>query len=220
MISLSQQTARQMRKDVFDKLMELPVGFFDSRQTGDIISRISYDIDTVNASLANDLLQICTTIITVVGSLVMMLSISPLLSLIFVITVPLAAIFIRRNTARIHTYFRTRSAKLGMLNGFVEEIVSGQKTIKAYHTEDTIISRFDICNEDAVTAYFEADYHSALLGPFVNFINNLSLSFISIFGAILYLVGRITLGNMSSFILYSRKFSGPINEAANILSEI
>jgi ATP-binding cassette subfamily B protein len=220
MISLSQKTASQMRKDVFDKLMELPVSFFDSHQTGDIISRISYDIDTVNTSLANDLLQICTTVVTVTGSLFMMFTISPLLSLVFVITVPLAAIFIRYNTAKIHGYFRRRSSALGSLNGFVEEIVSGQKTIKAYHREETIISRFDACNEDAVIAYYEADYHSTVLGPFVNFINNISLTLISVFGAILYLGGRLTLGNMSSFILYSRKFSGPINEAANILSEI
>jgi ATP-binding cassette subfamily B protein len=220
MITLSQETARQMRNDVFDKLMELPVSFFDTHQTGDILSRISYDIDTVNTSLANDLLQICTTIVTVAGSLVMMLSISPLMGLIFLVTVPLAAAFIRRNAAKIHGYFRQRSIKLGALNGFVEEIVSGQKTIKAYHREETMISRFDVHNDEAVTAYYEADYYSSSLGPCVNFINNLSLTLISVFGAVLYLAGRITLGNMSSFVLYSRKFSGPINEAANILSEI
>jgi ATP-binding cassette subfamily B protein len=220
MISLSQRCARQMRKNVFDKLMELPVSFFDTNQTGDILSRISYDIDTVNTSLANDLLQICTTAVTVSGSLAMMFIISPILGMVFVVTVPLAALFIKHNASKIHNYFRVRSAKLGILNGFAEEIVSGQKTIKAYHQEKTIISRFDACNEDAVTAYYEADYHSSSLGPSVNFINNISLALISVFGAILYLASRITLGNMSSFILYSRKFSGPINEAANILSEI
>ena len=220
MISLSQQCARQMRKDVFDKLMELPVSFFDSHQTGDIISHLSYDIDTVNTSLANDLLQICTTVVTVLGSLIMMLSISPFMGLIFIVTVPLATLFIRHNASKIHGYFRIRSAKLGALNGFVEEIVSGQKTIKAYHQEKTIISRFDACNEDAVRAYYEADYHSSSLGPFVNFINNLSLALVSVFGAILYLAGYLTLGKVSSFVLYSRKFSGPINEAANIFSEI
>ncbi|MDR2619372.1 MAG: ABC transporter ATP-binding protein/permease [Treponema sp.] len=220
MISLSQETAKQMRKDVFDKLMELPVSFFDSRQTGDILSRISYDIDTINTSLANDLLQICTTAVTVAGSLVMMLSISPVLGVVFLVTVPLAGMFIRRNTARINRYFRIRSAKLGALNGFVEEIVSGQKTIKAYRREKVTISRFDACNEEAVVSYYEADYYSSSLGPMVNFINNLSLALVSVLGAILYLLGYLTLGNMSSFVLYSRKFSGPINEAANILSEI
>ena len=220
MISLSQKCAREMRKDVFDKLMELPVGFYDTHQTGDIISHLSYDIDTVNTSLANDLLQICTTVVTVLGSLIMMLSISPVMALVFVVTVPIAAVFIRHNASKIHRYFRIRSAKLGALNGFAEEIVSGLKTIKAYNQEKTTISRFDACNEAAVTAYYEADYHSSSLGPFVNFINNLSLAFVSVFGAILYLAGYLTLGKMSSFVLYSRKFSGPINEAANIFSEI
>jgi ATP-binding cassette subfamily B protein len=220
MITLSQRSSRQMRKDVFDKLMELPVRFFDDHQTGDIISHISYDIDTVNTSLANDLLQICTTAVTVTGSLFMMLSISPALGLVFLVTVPLAAIFIKTNAAKIHGYFRIRSIKLGALNGFVEEIVSGQKTIKAYHQERSMLAQFDKRNDDAVNAYYDADYHSSILGPFVNFINNVSLAVISVFGAILYLAGRITLGNMSSFVLYSRKFSGPINEAANILSEI
>jgi ATP-binding cassette subfamily B protein len=220
MISLSQRTARQMRKDVFDKLMDLPVLFFDTHQTGDILSHISYDIDTINTSLANDLLQICTTVVTEAGSLVMMLSISPVLGLVFLVTVPLAGLFIKYNAGRIHHFFRIRSAKLGELNGFVEEIVSGQKTIKAYHQERRILSRFDRRNEDAVSAYYDADYHSSVLGPLVNFINNLSLTLISVFGAILYFSGRLSLGNMSSFVLYSRKFSGPINEAANILSEI
>jgi ATP-binding cassette subfamily B protein len=220
MITLSQRTARQMRTDIFDKLMILPVSFFDSHQTGDIISHISYDIDTVNVSLANDLLQICTTVVTVTGSLGMMLSISPLLGLVFLVTVPLAALFIKSQAGKIHGFFRLRSAALGALNGFVEEIVSGQKTIKAYHREDLILNRFDGVNGDACEAYYDADYYSSSLGPSVNFINNLSLTMISVFGAMLYLAGRITLGNMSSFVLYSRKFSGPINEAANILSEI
>jgi ATP-binding cassette subfamily B protein len=220
MITLSQSAARKMREDVFEKLLELPVAFFDSHQTGDIISHISYDIDTVNASLSNDLLQICTSAVSVLGSLLMMLSISPLLGAVFLITIPPGAAFIRLKSRQIHAYFRKRAVKLGDLNGFVEEIVTGQKTTKAYHQEDAMQSRFDEHNEDAVTAYYEADYNGAILGPFVNFINNLSLSLISVFGAILYLMGYLTLGNMSSFVLYSRKFSGPINEAANIISEI
>jgi ATP-binding cassette subfamily B protein len=220
MISLGQRTARQMRKDVFGKLMDLPVRFFDTHQTGDILSHISYDIDTINTSLANDLLQICTTLVTVAGSLVMMFYLSPVLGLIFLFAVSLAGIVIKYNAGNIHHFFRRRSAKLGELNGFVEEIVSGQKTVKAYHQEQGIISRFDRRNEEAVSAYYDADYHSSILGPLVNFINNLSLTLISVFGVILYFSGGFTLGNMSSFVLYSRKFSGPINEAANILSEI
>ncbi len=220
MIRLSQKVIYRMRQDVMDKLLSLPVGFFDRTQTGDIISRISYDIDTVNASLSNDLLQICTSFITVFGSLVMMLLLSPLLVLVFAVTIPASILFTKYMTGRVRPLFRKRSAKLGDLNGFVEEIVSGYKTIKAYHQEDTMTARFDERNEEAVEAYYNADYYGSMTGPGVNFINNLSLSLISVFGALLFLFGRLTLGNLSSFVLYSRKFSGPINEMANIISEL
>ena len=220
MVKLSQKIVYQMRKDLFDKLIELPVRFFDSHQTGDIISRISYDIDTVNASLSNDLLQIATSVITVVGSLIMMLMISPTLVLVFVVTIPVSIFFTKYMTGRVRPLFRRRSAKLGELNGFVEEVISGQKTTKAYHQEETMIGRFDVKNGDAVDAYYDADYYGSMVGPSVNFINNLSLALISVFGALLYLAGSLTPGNLSSFVLYSRKFSGPINEMANIISEL
>ncbi|MFR9309391.1 ABC transporter ATP-binding protein [Hydrogeniiclostridium mannosilyticum] len=220
MIRLSQKVAFQMRKDVFDHLAELPVSFFDRTQTGDIVSRISYDIDTVNASLSNDLLQICTSLITVVGSLAMMLLIAPVLVTVFAVTIPAAILFTRYMTRRVRPLFRRRSAKLGELNGYVEEVVSGHKTIRVYHQENTVISRFDGKNTEAVEAYYNADYYGSMTGPSVNFINNLSLSLVSVMGAVLYLFRSISLGDLSSFVLYSRKFSGPINEAANILSEL
>lgn len=193
-----------------DKLLELPVRFFDSHQTGDIISRLSYDIDTVNSSLSNDLLQIAASAITVIGSFIMMLRISPPLILVFVVTVPISVLFIIYRTKKVRPLFRKRSAKLGELNGFVEEIISGQKTTKAYHQEQTMVGRFDQRNNEAVEAYYMADYYGSTVGPSVSFINNLSLTLISIFGSLLYLVGSVSLGNLSSFVLYSRKFSGPV----------
>ena len=168
MISFSQKVIFSMRRDVFEKLTDLPVGFFDRTQAGDIISRISYDVDTVNASLSNDLLQIATSVITVVGSLLMMIFISPVLVSVFAITVP-ASIFLTRYMAkRVRPLFRRRSAKLGELNGFVEEIISGQKTIKAYHREENFIKRFDEKNNEAVDAYYKADYYGSMTGPSVN----------------------------------------------------
>jgi len=220
MIHLSQKVIFKMRNDVFDKLADLPVGYFDKHHTGDIISRISYDIDTVNASLSTDLLQICTSVITVAGSLAMMLFLSPILVLVFTVTIPVSILLTKYMTGKVRPLFRKRSAKLGELNGFVEEIISGQKTITVYHQEDTMINRFDSKNKEAVNAYYNADYYGSMTGPSVNFINNLSLALISVFGALLYLFNLLTLGNLSSFVLYSRKFSGPINEAANIISEL
>lgn len=220
MIYISRKVVYQMREDVFTHLMQLPVGYFDTHQTGDIISRISYDIDTVNTSLANDLVQILTTLITVVGSFSMMIAISPRLVLIFAFTVPLSILMTKLITGKTRPLFRLRSRKLGELNGFVEEMISGQKTLKAYHQEEHTITKFDGKNEEAVEAYYRAEYYGSVVGPAVNFINNLSLTLVSVFGALLFLAGQMRIGSISSFILYSRKFSGPINEAANIMSEL
>lgn len=220
MLTISKKVVKRMRKDVFDKLLQLPVGYFDTRQTGDIISRITYDIDTINSSLSSDLIQLLTTLITVTGALSMMLVISKSLVLVFCFTVPLSIGITKFITSKTRPLFRERSAKLGLLNGFTEEMVSGQKTLKAYTQEENVLEKFRKKNKEAVDAYYRADYYGGMTGPCVNFINNLSLSLISVFGAMLFLAGKMTIGNISSFILYSRKFSGPINEAANIVNEL
>ena len=220
MLHMSQKVVRKMRSDVFSKLMELPVGYFDQHLSGDIISRLSYDIDVINTSLSSDLVQICASVITVIGSLIMMIIISPPLVLVMLIMIPMSILYTKYMAGKTRPLFRKRSEKLGELNGFTEEMVSGQKTIKAYAREAVTLRKYDVCNTDAVDAYYNADYYGSIVGPTVNFINNISLSLVTIFGAILYLFGRMTLGNISSFVLYSRKFSGPINEAANIISEL
>ena len=220
MIKLSRSVVFLMRSDVFNKLSKLPVGFFDRHQAGDLISIISYDIDVINASLSTDLLQICTSIITVTGSLIMMLTISPILVLVFVVTIPVSIFFTRYMSQKVRPLFRKRSAKLGELNGYVEEMIGGHKTTKAYNREEVMIKHFDEKNKEAIDAYYYADYYGSMTGPSVNFINNLSLALISVFGTILYLFGHMSLGDISSFVLYSRKFSGPINELANIIAEL
>jgi ATP-binding cassette subfamily B protein len=220
MIDISRKVVYRMRRDVFEHLTKLPVGYFDTHQTGDIISRISYDIDTVTASLSNDLIQIITMFITVIGAFSMMIAISPRLVLVFVVTIPLSIFLTKFLTGKTRPLFRIRSRKLGELNGFVEEMITGQKTLKAYNQEENTISKFDIKNEEAVESYYRAEYYASVVGPTVNFVNNISLTLVSIFGALLFLGGKMTVGNISSFILYSRKFSGPINEAANIMSEL
>lgn len=220
MIIISRRVSYQMRKDVFDNMLSLPVGYYDTHQTGDLISHMFYDIDTVNESLSTDLVQILGTIITVAGSLYMMVVISPALVLVFVFTVPLSAFITRFITSRTRPLFRERSASLGRLNGFAEEMVTGQKTIKAYCQEPKTIARFESKNRESVEAYYRAEYYGSIVGPMVNFVNNLSLSLVSVFGALLFMIGKMSIGQISSFVLYSRKFSGPINEAANIVSDL
>ncbi len=231
LVLLGKKITYSLRKDIFEHLLTLPVGYFDTHQTGDIISHISYDVDTVNTSLSHDLLQICASIVTVVGSIAMMISISPMLLLVFCITVPISLMLTKKRTTKVRPLFRRRSAKLGELNGYAEEMLSGQKTIRAYGRQAHICDKFDERNKDACDAYYEADYHGALIGPSVNFINNLSLSLIIMFGGIFFLLsitGIVTpasiffieLGYLSSFVQYSRRFSGPINEFANILADL
>ena len=220
MIRLSRTISKQMRHDIFEKLTALPVSFFDRYQTGDIISTITYDVDTVNQSLSTDLLQILQSTVTVTVSLVFMLTIAPKLVLIFLITVPATVFFTKWLTGIVRPLFRKRSAKLGALNGFVEEMLSGQKTIRAYGREKAVLSEFDKKNEAAVLAYTKAEANGTVTGPSVNCINNVSLTLVCVFGSLLFLGGEIGLGDLSSFVQYSRKFSGPINEVANILSEL
>lgn len=230
MIKLSQKIVYSMRRQLFEKLTSLPVGYFDTHATGDIISRISYDIDTVNSSLSHDLVQIMSSIYTVVGSAVFMWRISKPLIIVFVVTVPISVLFTRYRSKKVRPLFHMRSQKLGELNGYAEEMLSGGKIIRAYNREDEICSRFDARNADSVEAYYKADYYGAALGPSVNFINNLSISLVMIFGGILYMFSQsgkvaegtlffISLGGVAKFVQYSRKFAGPINEFANIMSE-
>lgn len=220
MITISRKVTYSMRADIFNKLAALPVGYFDTHQAGDIISRISYDTDTINASLSTDLVQVLASVITVAGSFGMMIAISPPLVSVFLITVPLSIFITRYITSRTRPLFRKRSRKIGELNGFVEEAITGQKTLKAYCQEENTIHKLDDVNDATVDAYYNAEYYSSRVGPSVNFINSLSLSLISVLGAILYMNGSMTVGNISSFVLYSRKFSGPINEIANIIGEL
>ena len=220
MIRLSRRVVKQMRHDVFESLASLPVSFFDRYQTGDLISTITYDVDTVNQSLSTDLLQILQSVVTVSVSFVMMLSIAPKLVLIFAVTVPATFFFTRWLTKRVRPLFRRRSARLGQLNGFVEEMLSGQKTIRAYGREDAVLEKFDEKNRAAVEAYTVAEANGTVTGPSVNFITNVSMTLVCVFGSLLFLKGQVGLGDLSSFVQYSRKFSGPINEFANIIAEL
>lgn len=223
MAYISRGMVKRMRDDVFTRLSKLPVSYFDTRQTGDIISVLSYDIDTVGESLANDVIIVLKSGVMIVGSLIMMLIIAPILVLIFVVTVPLSIILTRIIVRKVQPLFRKRSQKLGELNGYIEEITTGQKTTRAYNCEEKVIADFEQKNAEAIEAYAKAEYFGTISGPCVNLVNNLSLTLVSVCGALLYMFPlwgiALTPGQISSFILYSRKFSGPINEIANIMGE-
>ncbi len=220
MMYVSKGIARNMRRDVFNKLMRLPVSFFDRNAAGDIISRVSYDIDVVSTCLATDVVAILTSFVTVLGSLIMMLIISPLLSVVILVTIPFSisyTVYMRKKT---QPRFAKRSKAYGTMNGFVEEMLSGQKSIQAYAYEDQVCADFDRVNHGAANAYYDADYYGSTMGPTMGCINNISLALVGMLGSALYMFGSVSLGQISSFILYSRRFSGPINEIANIINEL
>ena len=231
MLNLSQRITYKMRKQVFEKLTTLPVSFFDTHATGDIISHLSYDIDTINSTLSHDLVQILTSIYTVVGSLIFMWQISKPMILIFVLTVPVSLLFTRYRSKRVRPLFRKRAKKYGELNGFAEEMLTGSRTISAYGIEKVISSRFNKISDEAMDAFYNAEYNAALLFPTINLINNVSLTLVAVLGGIMYMFSQngtilatsvffITLGGVAQFVQYSRKFAGPINEFSNILHEI
>lgn len=221
MAYVARKMTNKMRGDLFKKLVHLPVGYFDNRQAGDVISVLSYDIDTVGASLANDVVLVLKSAVLIVGSLIMMLIIAAPLVAVFAVTVPLSLIMTKIITKKVQPLFRRRSAKLGELNGFAEEVLAGQKTTKAYNREEEILRRFQDRNEAAADAYTTAEYYGTISGPSVGFVNNLSLTLISVLGALMFAFGwgGVGISQISSFVLYSRKFSGPINEIANVIGE-
>ena len=220
MTRVGKRVAQSLRQDVFEKLMKLPVSYFDKNQAGDIISRVSYDIDVVSTCLSTDVIQILTSTITVVGSFVIMCFISVPLVLCMIFTIPLSIWYTKRMGKITRPLYAKRSAAYGTMNGYAEEMFTGQKTILAYACEDKMSEKFSDINRSAAEAYRSADGMGMKMGPTIGMISNLGLAAIGMGGAVLYMKAIVGLEQISSFILYSRKFSGPINEISNIINEI
>ena len=220
MMRVGRRVARNMRRDVFNKLMTLPVGYFDRNQAGDIISRVSYDVDVVCTSLSTDVIQIITSTVTVAGSFLMMCTISIPLVLCMAATIPASILFTKRMSKKTRPLYAKRSAAYGTMNGFAEEMFTGQRTILAYAQEDRVCEDFSRINRNAAEAYRDADGLGMTMGPTVGMISNFGLAAIGLGGCVLYMLNVVGLKQISSFVLYSRKFSGPINEISNIVSEI
>ncbi|MGI6507608.1 MAG: ABC transporter ATP-binding protein [Saccharofermentanales bacterium] len=216
----SKRVIYRMRQDTFEQIIDLPLSYIDTHQAGDLVSRISYDLDVVSTAISQDIIVIAASMITVVGSLVMMFRMSVALSMAFLALIPITVLFTIYRIKKTRPLFRKRSRKLGEMNGYVEEILFGQKTIGAYRKESFFTEEFRGINEEASDAHYRADYQAALNGPSVTLISNLSLALVAMIGVSLFLKGGFTIGILTSFILYSRRFSGPINEIAAIIAEM
>jgi len=220
MVKISQSVVYKMRKDLFEKLNKVKISFFDHQQTGDIISRMSYDIDNINTSLATDVINILQSIVTLIISFVMMLLMSPILVLVFILTIPLSITITKVLSKIVKKKYSIRNRKLGELNGFAEEMITGQRTIQSYVQEQNVLARFDDINEEAAEASYQAGYYGTTVGPSVNFVSNLSVALVGVFGGILYFKSLISIGNLTAFTLYSRRFSGPINQMSSVFADI
>jgi ATP-binding cassette subfamily B protein len=220
MMHVSKRVAKKMRRDAFEKLTRLPVSYFDRHQTGDILSRVFYDVDVVSTCIATNLTSILTNVVTVIGSFVMMVWISPILVVVVVAAIPASVLFTAHMRKKTQPRYKTRSQAYGAMNGLAEELLTGYKTIQAYADTKRAKEKFSAANTQAAQAYYDAEYYAFAISPTINFISNLSLALIALFGALLYMGSWVSLGQISSFILYSRKFSGPVDEISSVINEL
>lgn len=221
MLRLSQRIVAKMREDIYRKLVTLPVGFFDRHQAGEIVSTVTYDVNTIGESLSSDFLQIISSLSTVIYSFILMITVSPKLMIVFFVTIPLSVLLTHIISKITRPLFRRRSAALAEMNGYAEEMIAGQKVIRTYAAEEAVADGFEKKNLAAGRAYIDAEANGTMAGPSVNFVNNLSMTLVNVFGAVLYMTGGgLTLEGLSRFVLLSRKFSGPINQIANIYADI
>jgi ATP-binding cassette subfamily B protein len=218
MVGVTQKTVRRMRKEVMEKLTKVPLKFYDSRSHGDILSRVTNDIDNISNTLQQSLIQVVSAVITIVGVIIMMLTISPLLTLVTIATLPLSifsTIFIAKRSQK---YFKQQQASLGKLNGHVEEMYGGHVIVKSYNFEEKSIGKFEVLNEELYQSSWKAQFISGIIMPIMNFIGNLGYIIVAVVGGVFVTKRMIEIGDIQAFIQYSRQFTQPIVQVASIFN--
>ncbi|NLN20027.1 MAG: ABC transporter ATP-binding protein [Firmicutes bacterium] len=215
MVGISQRTVHDLRRDLFDKLQRLPLRFFDSKTHGEVMSRLANDVENVSNTLTSSTTQVFQSLIAVVGSLTAMILLSPLLTILSLITIPIGILISRQIINRTRDMFMTQQRELGNLNGYIEEMVTGHKVVKAFVREPETSAQFNEINQRLRTASIKAQVFSGLIPPLMNVINNLSFALVAGAGGWLAVQGAITVGVIASFLNYSRQFARPINGIAN-----
>ncbi|CAM3387259.1 MULTISPECIES: ABC transporter ATP-binding protein [Brevibacillus] len=218
MAGISQRIVKNLRSALFEKLQKLPVSFFDSRTHGELMSRLTNDIDNVSNSISQSTTQLMSGALMIVGSLVMMLVLSPLLTLTCLVTVPLVYLLTRTIARRTSVLFKNQQMQLGKLNGHIEETISGIQVVKAFNHEQKAIAEFDEINDELRKVGLRAQILSGFLMPIMNVINNLGFALVAIVGGVLAIEEMITVGVIASFLSYSRQFVRPLNDLANIFN--
>ncbi len=216
MAKTSQQVVYDMRRQVDEKLARLPLKYFDGRTHGEILSRVTNDIDTISTTLSQGLTQVITSVVTLVGIVVMMLTISWVITLVTLVALPLSFVLVQLIVKKSQKYFKGRQEELGHINGHVEEMYGAHTVVKAFGREDDSVKRFDEINERLYTVGWKAEFLSGIMMPLMHFVSNLSYVFVCAIGGIMVINGRISIGNVQAFIQYSRKFTQPITQVAQI----
>ncbi|MCD1261639.1 ABC transporter ATP-binding protein [Paenibacillus athensensis] len=220
MIKVTQRVVYDLRSHVSEKLTRVPLSFFDNRSHGDIMSRATNDIDTISSTLQQSLTQLITSLVTLVGIIIMMLTISPILTLATIITLPLSILATRIIAKRSQPYFIGQQRTLGELNGHVEEMYTGHTIVKAFGHERKSVDRFNEINERLYQSGWKAQFISSLIMPVMTFISNIGYVLVSVIGGILVTQQAIQIGDVQAFIQYSGQFGMPISQAANIANII
>ncbi len=218
MAGVSQRIVKTLRSHLFQKLQKLPVSFFDKRTHGELMSRLSNDIDNVSNTISQSTTQLMSGVITIIGSLIMMLILSPFLTVASLITVPFVFLLTRTITRKTSVWFKNQQELLGQLNGHIEETISGLLVVKAFNHEEKAIEEFEVVNKSLREVGLKAQIWSGFLMPIMNVINNLGFVVVAVVGGILAVKGMITVGVIASFLTYSRQFGRPLNDMANIFN--
>ncbi|MBN2156895.1 MAG: ABC transporter ATP-binding protein [Candidatus Lokiarchaeota archaeon] len=216
MANVSTDIAYRMRKELSDKVNRMPLKYFDNTTQGEVLSRFTNDVDTVNQNLSQNLTQLITSLVTLVGVLVMMFSISWLLTVVSLVIIPLSLLFLGVIIKRSQKYFKQQQDSLGHINGHVEEMYGGHLVMKAFNGEEKSLKKFDKHNTELYESAWKSQFYAGLMMPIMTFIGNLGYVVVAVLGGILTANGTITLGNIQAFIQYVRTFTRPLTQIANI----
>ena len=216
MADVAQKTIYDLRDEVNRKLARLPLSYFDAHPHGDILSIVTNDVDNISNTLQQSIAQLITSVITIIGVIAMMFSISPILTIIMFITLPLGILIIKPILGRSQKFFAEQQHELGELNSHIEEMYTGHRIVKAFGHEATSIAKFKTINDGLFDSGWKSQFMSGLIMPLMGFVNNIGYVLIAIVGGILALNGRLLIGDIQAFVQYSRQFMQPINQLANI----
>lgn len=218
--SISYRTVKELRGKMFSKLAALPLRFYDTHPHGETMSRFINDVDAVSDGLLQGLMALISGVVTIIGTIIFMTAINPMMAVVVLLSTPAVYYVARFITKRSQSLFKKQARCLGALNGYAEEMIEGQKIVQAFNFEKTSIEKFKEINAELYKVGVKSVFISSISNPSTRIVNNITYAFVGVLGAIAAISGRITVGNISSFLIYATLFAKPINEITNVLSQI